>query len=103
MTVSQKTTRPTFCCTEVIGIIRGKSLSPSFLRLHLLLSGSDLKDAKGMIGHADPSITDRYSHLVISRNLERQEKLAAFYAGRDADSGPSLEHIWNADGGSNIL
>lgn len=50
-----------------------------------------------MIGHADLSMRDRYSHLVISRNLERQEKLAAFYAGRDADSGPSLEHIWNAE------
>ena len=62
---------------------------------NLLLSGSDLKDVKDMIGHADLSMTDRYSHLVISRNLQRQEKLAEFYAGRDADSEPSLEHIWN--------
>lgn len=62
---------------------------------NLLLSGSDLKDVKDMIGHADLSMTYRYSHLVISRNLQRQEKLAEFYTKQEAGSDVSLEHIWN--------
>jgi integrase len=62
---------------------------------NLLLSGSDLKDVKDMIGHADLSMTDRYSHLVISRNLQRQEKLAEFYSSQDAAFEPSGEHIGN--------
>ena len=62
---------------------------------NLLLSGSDLKDVKDMIGHADLAITDRYSHLVISSNLQRQENLAEFYSGQDAAFEPSGEHIGN--------
>lgn len=62
---------------------------------NLLLSGSDLKDVKDMIGHADLAMTDRYSHLVISRNLQRQEKLAEFYSSQDAAFEPSGEHIGN--------
>jgi len=62
---------------------------------NLLLSGSDLKDVKDMIGHSDLAMTDRYTHLVISRNLQRQEKLAEFYAGQGAAFESSGEHIGN--------
>ena len=33
---------------------------------NLLLSGSDLKDVKEMIGHKDLAMTDRYSHLTLN-------------------------------------
>lgn len=46
----------------------------------MILSGSDLKDVKEMIGHADLSMTDRYAHLTNMRKLARQEDLAKFYA-----------------------
>jgi hypothetical protein len=46
----------------------------------LILSGSDLKDVKEMIGHRDLKMTDRYSHLTNMRKLARQEDLARFYA-----------------------
>lgn len=65
---------------------------------NLLLSGSDLKDVKDMIGHSDLAMTDRYSHLVISRNLQRQKKLAEFYSSDDTTLGPSGEHIGNTEG-----
>jgi integrase len=60
---------------------------------NLLLSGSDLKDVKEMIGHRDLSMTDRYSHLTISRKLLRQEELARFYASDNGVLRPSGEHI----------
>ncbi|MFC1820953.1 tyrosine-type recombinase/integrase, partial [Thermodesulfobacteriota bacterium] len=47
---------------------------------NLLLSGSNLKDVKEMIGHSDLSMTDRYSHLTLKHKLLQQEKLAAHYA-----------------------
>jgi integrase len=47
---------------------------------NLLLSGSDLKDVKEMIGHSDLSMTDRYSHLTLNHKLLRQESLAEHYA-----------------------
>ena len=46
---------------------------------NLLLSGSDLKDVKEMIGHSDLSMTDRYSHLTLSRKRMRQKRLAEHY------------------------
>ena len=46
---------------------------------NLLLSGSDLKDVKEMIGHADLAMTDRYSHLTLKHKLLNQEKLAKHY------------------------
>ena len=48
-----------------------------------------------MIGHADLFMTDRYSHRIISENLQRQEKLAEFYSGQDAAFEPTGEHIGN--------
>lgn len=48
---------------------------------NLLLSGSDLKDVKEMIGHSDLAMTDRYSHLTANRKLSRQQKLAEHYYG----------------------
>jgi integrase len=50
---------------------------------NLILSGSDLKDVKEMIGHADLSMTDRYAHLTNMRKLSRQEDLARFYASSE--------------------
>ncbi len=52
---------------------------------NLILSGSDLKDVKEMIGHADLSMTDRYAHLTNMRKLARQEDLARFYANSEGD------------------
>ena len=42
---------------------------------NLILSGSDLKDAKEMIGHSDLSMTDRYSHITTARKLALQDSL----------------------------
>lgn len=47
---------------------------------NLLLSGSDLKDVKEMIGHSDITMTDRYSHITNLHKLYRQNKLAEHYA-----------------------
>ena len=46
---------------------------------NLLLSGAGLKDVKEMIGHADISMTDRYSHLSFDRKSYWQEQLAKHY------------------------
>ena len=46
---------------------------------NLLLSGAGLKDVKEMIGHADISMTDRYSHLSLDRKSFWQEQLAKHY------------------------
>ncbi len=46
---------------------------------NLIISGSDLKDAKEMIGHSDISMTDRYSHLTALHKRSRQERLAEHY------------------------
>jgi site-specific recombinase XerD len=47
---------------------------------NLLMAGGDLKGVKEMIGHADISMTDRYSHLsnIHKRNL--QKKLSKHYS-----------------------
>jgi site-specific recombinase XerD len=44
------------------------------------LSGADLKEVKEMIGHADISMTDRYSHLTSQHKLKRQQQLAKHYS-----------------------
>ena len=46
---------------------------------NLILSGSGLKEAKDMIGHADISMTDRYTHLSLNHKLNAQEQLAEHY------------------------
>ncbi len=56
---------------------------------NLILSGSDLKDVKEMIGHRDLKMTDRYSHLTNMRKLSRQEDLARFYANSEETREPS--------------
>ena len=65
---------------------------------NLILSGSDLKDVKEMIGHSDLSITDRYAHLTSMRKLSRQEDLARFYANGDGTNKPSEQHISHTNG-----
>ncbi|MCG6881512.1 MAG: site-specific integrase [Deltaproteobacteria bacterium] len=47
---------------------------------NLILSGSDIKDVKEMIGHSDISMTDRYSHLTTAYKFIRQQKLAEHYS-----------------------
>ena len=47
---------------------------------NLIMSGGDLKDAKEMIGHADISMTDRYSHLTNDHKFNNQRQLASYYA-----------------------
>jgi site-specific recombinase XerD len=49
---------------------------------NLILSGSDLKEVKDMIGHRELSTTDRYSHLTAVRKRENQERLAEHYSKR---------------------
>ena len=51
---------------------------------NLILSGSNLKDAKDMIGHADISMTDRYSHLTNAHKFVRQRQLAEYYTSASA-------------------
>jgi len=46
---------------------------------NLILSGSDLKDVKEMIGHSDLAMTDRYSHLTNRHKQIRQDELARYY------------------------
>lgn len=46
---------------------------------NLLLSGSDLKDVKEMIGHTELAMTDRYSHLTNKHKEIRQDELARYY------------------------
>jgi integrase len=46
---------------------------------NLLLSGSNIKDVKDMIGHKDLSMTKRYSHLTNHHRKARLEKLAKHY------------------------
>jgi len=46
---------------------------------NLILSGSDLKIVKEMIGHRDISMTDRYSHLTFGHKLQHQKLLADYY------------------------
>ena len=52
----------------------------------MLLSGSDLKDVKEMIGHKDLSMADRYAHFTSVHKLLRQEKLARFYSSNSSGS-----------------
>jgi site-specific recombinase XerD len=59
---------------------------------NLILSGSDLKDVKEMIGHADLSMTDRYTHLTNMRKLARQEDLARFYSNSEELKKSSVPH-----------
>lgn len=46
---------------------------------NLILSGSELKDVKEMVGHGDISMTDRYSHINLMRQRYLQNQLAAHY------------------------
>lgn len=46
---------------------------------NLILSGSDLKDVKEIIGHKDLSMTDRYSHLTVHYKRSKQKDLAKHY------------------------
>jgi len=48
---------------------------------NILLSGGNLKDVKEMIGHADISMTERYTHILDERTEERQKMLAEHYSG----------------------
>jgi len=47
---------------------------------NLLLSGSDIKDVKEMIGHSDLKMTDRYSHLTLDHQGKNQKRLAEYYS-----------------------
>jgi integrase len=72
-------------------------------RSNLLLSGSDLKDVKEMIGHKDLKMTDRYSHLTSMRKLSRQENLARFYSNGSGLKEWSGEHIGNTEGENGVF
>jgi site-specific recombinase XerD len=45
-----------------------------------IMAGSDIKPAKGKIGHSDLSMTDRYSHLTLPHKKDCQDRLANHYA-----------------------
>ena len=70
---------------------------------NLLLSGADLKDVKEMIGHKELSMTDRYTHLAITRKLAKQEELAKFYSNGDVNEELSGEHIGNTEGKNGVF
>jgi len=50
---------------------------------NLILSGAGLKEVKEMIGHADISMTDRYSHLTDGHKNDRQNLLADHYESQN--------------------
>jgi integrase len=54
---------------------------------NLILSGSNLKDVKEMIGHKDIAMTDRYSHLNNRHKLARQDELDRYYQNGMRDNG----------------
>ena len=66
---------------------------------NLLLSGSDIKDVKEMIGHKDLAMTDRYSHLTLQHKLSCQKRLAEHYGNAEQ----SLEHICEHKGKNGAL
>ena len=47
---------------------------------NLLMAGSNLKDVKGMIGHWDISMTERYSHLTFDHKRVQQVRLSEHYS-----------------------
>ena len=47
---------------------------------NLILSGASLKEVKEMIGHANISMTDRYSHLSLNHKISKQDQLAVHYS-----------------------
>jgi len=47
---------------------------------NLLLSGSNIKDVKEMIGYRDLRMTDRYSHLTLDHQGKNQKRLAEHYS-----------------------
>lgn len=49
---------------------------------NLILSGSNLKDVKEMIGHSDLAMTDRYSHLTLLHKRNRQVELEKHYSAK---------------------
>jgi len=70
---------------------------------NLIMSGSDLKDVKEMIGHSDLSMTDRYAHLTSMRKLSRQQDLARFYASGDATNKRTGKHISHTEGKKRVF
>ena len=70
---------------------------------NLILSGAGLKEAKEMIGHADITMTDRYSHLSFDHKFSKQKQLADHYlnganpeqARHRLDNTPNLVKIKN--------
>ena len=46
---------------------------------NLIMSGSDLKVVKDMIGHRDLAMTDRYTHLTNLHKRSNQQRLAEHY------------------------
>lgn len=57
---------------------------------NLILSGSDLKEVKEMIGHRDLSTTDRYAHLTAVHKKKNQDRLADHYAQQFLKIGTNL-------------
>ncbi len=50
---------------------------------NLIMSGSNLKEAKEMQGHKDLTMTDRYAHLTLLHKHKIQLRLAEYYSNGD--------------------
>ena len=53
---------------------------------NLILSGANLKDVKEMIGHADISMTDRYTHIYEGHRIRVQDQLTEHYSNGEPEN-----------------
>jgi site-specific recombinase XerD len=65
---------------------------------NLLMSGGTPRDIMEMVGHKDPAMTYRYTHVPSVRVLQLQEQLAAHYDNGGKDLSESGEHMGNTKG-----
>lgn len=65
---------------------------------NLLMSGGTPRDIMEMVGHKDPAMTYRYTHVASIRVQQLQEQLATHYANGGKGLPESGEHMGNTKG-----
>lgn len=65
---------------------------------NLLMSGGTPRDIMEMVGHKDPAMTFRYTHVAGIRVQQLQQQLAIHYANGDMGPQASGEHMGNTKG-----